>query len=118
MDIMFFRLALHLELEADVEVTVIPGVGRTSQFANDIVTLVDGKCQWCVENSLSDEEWLMIKGMENQGSLTSSVCTVREAQSRISLSCACIRMRCRTKPGMRERLRWSELEHRALDGAN
>ena len=102
---MLLRLALHLELEADVEVAVIPCVGCTFEFANDIITLVDGKCQWCVENSLSDEEWLVIERMENQGSLTSSVCIVREAQSRISLSCACIRMRCRTKPGMRERLR-------------
>ena len=59
-----------------------------------IVTLVDGKCQWCVEDSLSDEEWLAIEGMESQSSLTSSVCIVREAQSRISFSCACIQMRC------------------------
>jgi len=115
---MLLCLALHLVLDADVEVTVIPSVGCASEFANDIVTLVDGQCQWCVEDSLSDEERLVMKGMENQGSLTSSVYIVREAQSRISLSCACIRMRCRTKPGMRERLRRGELEHRALDGVN
>ena len=116
---MLLRLALHLELEADVEVAVIPCVGCTSEFADNIVTLVDGKRQWCVEDSLSDEEWLVIKGMKSQGSLlTSSVCIVREARSRILLSCACIQMRCRTKPGMRERLRWGELEPRALDGVN
>ena len=56
---MLLRLALHLELEADVEVTVIPCVGCTFEFADDMVTLVDRKCQWCVENSLSDEEWLV-----------------------------------------------------------
>ena len=87
---MLLRLALHLELEANVVVAVIPCVGCTFEFANDIVTLVDGKCQWCVEDSLSDEEWLAIEGMESQSSRTSSVCIVREAQSRISLSCACI----------------------------
>ena len=40
---MLLRLTLHLELEADVEVAVIPCVGCTFEFADDIVTLVDGK---------------------------------------------------------------------------